>query len=666
MKPEILAPVGDFDMLTAAVRCGADAVYLGAKQMNARRNAGNFDFEQLKNAVRYCHSHNVKVYLTLNTLTSDSEMKMAYETAGNALEIGADAFIIQDLGTAKMIKDCFPSARLHASTQCSIMTPKGFEMLENMGFSRVVIPREMSLDEIKDIRNSTGMELELFVHGALCMCVSGQCYMSAMLGGRSGNRGLCAQPCRLKFSSDGSDSCDLSLKDLSLISHLREIQEAGIASLKIEGRMKRPEYVAAAVTAYKKSLEGNYTDGDEHLLKSVFSRSGFTDGYFTGRQNDMFGKRSKEDVTAAAGVLKDLSRLYEKEKQTVKINFDFTVKEGRDVVLTAKTDKKEAIVTIPPAEKAINKPLTKQEAEERISKLGGTQYFAGSVNTDIDDGLRLTASQINELRRRAVELLDEEKIEICEKLPFTQIQERKSQAVPYSTAEFINPDTIPENHPFKRIFIPVYSKDEDFIKHGAGAILPRGLFGAEKRVKNRLTQLKQIGVTKILASNTGGYALAESMGFEVYGGFGLNVFNSITAGIFKSPILSYELTLNQANAVNAKDTGIIAYGKLPLMLTRNCPVKHRIGCEECKKQGKLTDRKGYEFPVVCSPYPCVEILNPLPLYMADRLEEIHTDFIHFCFTDEDKAKVQSIINAYKKRLPSTEKFTRGLYYRGVK
>lgn len=666
MKPEILAPVGDFDMLTAAVRCGADAVYLGAKQMNARRNAGNFDFEQLKNAVRYCHSHNVKVYLTLNTLTSDSEMKMAYETAGNALEIGADAFIIQDLGVAKMIKDCFPAARLHASTQCSIMTPKGFEMLENMGFSRAVIPREMSLDEIKDIRNSTGMELELFVHGALCMCVSGQCYMSAMLGGRSGNRGLCAQPCRLKFSADGSDSCGLSLKDLSLISHLREIQEAGIASLKIEGRMKRPEYVAAAVTACKKALDGEYTDDDKNLLKSVFSRNGFTDGYFTGRRNDMFGKRSKEDVTAAAGVLKDLSRLYEKEKQTAGIDFDFTVKEGMDVVLTAKTDKKEVAVTIPPAEIAINKPLTAEEARERLSKLGGTQYFASSVNTDIDSGLRLTASQINELRRRAVELLDEEKIEICKKLPFTEIQERQSQAIPYFTAEFINPDTIPENHPFKRIFIPVYSKDEDFIKHGAGAVLPRGLFGAEDKLKNTLVRLKQIGVTKVLASNAGGYALGKSMGFEVFGGFGLNVFNSITAGMFKSPILSYELTLNQANAVNAKDTGIIAYGKLPLMLTRNCPVKHRIGCEECKKQGKLTDRKGYEFPVVCSPYPCAEILNPLPLYMADRLEEIHTDFIHFYFTDEDKAQVQSIINAYENRLPSTEKFTRGLYYRGVK
>lgn len=666
MRPEILAPVGDFDMLTAAVRCGAGAVYLGTKQMNARRNAGNFDFEQLKSAVSYCHSHNVKTYLTLNTLTADSEMKTAYETAGKALDSGIDAFIIQDLGVAKIVRSCFPTARLHASTQCSIMTPKGFEMLENMGFSRAVIPREMSLDEIKEIRKSTGMELEIFVHGALCMCVSGQCYMSAMLGGRSGNRGLCAQPCRLKFSADGSDSYDLSLKDLSLISHLGEIQEAGIASLKIEGRMKRPEYVAAAVTACKKALDGEYTKDDENLLKSVFSRSGFTDGYFTGRHNDMFGNRSKEDVTAAAGVLKDLSRLYEKEKQTVRVDFDFTVKEGRDVVLTAKTDKKEATVTIPPAEKAINKPLTKQEAEERLSKLGSTQYFAGSVNTDIDEGLRLTASQINELRRRAVELLEEDKSEACEKLPFAEIKKRQSQSVPYFTAEFISPDVIPENHPFKRIFIPVYSKDEDFIKHGAGAALPRGLFGSEERLKNRLTQLKKIGVTKILASNAGGYALAEGMGFEVYGGFGINAFNSIAAEMFNSPILSYELTLNQANAVNAKDTGIIAYGKLPLMLTRNCPVKRRIGCERCKKQGKLTDRKGYEFSVICSPYPCVEILNPLPLYMADKMDEIHTDFIHFYFTDEGKEQVQSIINAYENHLPDEEKFTRGLYYRGVK
>lgn len=665
MDIEILAPAGSMESLIAGVRCGANAVYLGAKNLNARRNAGNFDDEELKTAVEYCHSRDVKVYLTANTLVSDNEMQDAYNTIKTAMLVGVDAFIVQDLGLAKMIKDCFPDAKLHASTQCSVMTPDGVNKLKEMGFCRVVVPRETSFEELKDIRQNTDVELELFVHGALCMSVSGQCYLSAMLGGRSGNRGLCAQPCRLNFSADASKSCDLSLKDLSLISKVKEIKSAGVCSLKIEGRMKRPEYVAAAVTACKKAIENEYNPADEKILKSVFSRSGFTDGYFTGIRKDMFGTRQKDDVVAANDVLKDLAHLYHKENPLVKIDIDFVCKENEPISLTAKAHGKTVTVKSVVPEKAINKPLTVESLTSRLAKFGNTQYYLDKINIDLDDGLIVSASEINALRRKAVEELDKEDKNDIQINELSVVKPQSKNATPYYTARFSNANQVPEYHNFKRIFIPIWSSNEDFKNLKAGCEIPRGLFGKENELKSRLKELREIGVENALCSNLGAYKTASDLGFKCFGDYGLNIFNSNTANLFNSPILSFELTLTQANSINAKDTGIIAYGKLPLMLTRNCPIKNHIGCENCKKQGTLTDRKGYKFSVKCSPYPCVEILNAQTLYLADRMSEIKTDFIHFYFTDETKQEVENIVHAYKREIKPHTDYTRGLYYRGV-
>lgn len=662
-KPEILAPAGSMESLIAAVRCGANAVYLGTKGINARRGATNFTFEELKQAVEYCHARDVKIYLALNILISDSERELAYKTVEAGLSLGVDAFIIQDLGLAKIIHSHFPTARMHASTQCSVNSPEGFKALEKMGFVRAVLPREMSLDEIKEIRQATDMELEMFVHGALCMCVSGQCYLSAMLGGRSGNRGLCAQPCRLGFSADASRSCDLSLKDLSLIKSINEIAQAGVVSLKIEGRMKRPEYVAAAVTSCKKAIDGEYSASDENTLKSVFSRTGFTDGYFTGERKDMFGTRQKEDVVAAKDVLKELSHLYDNENPLVPIDIEFICKENRKAELTATALGKTVTVTGTVPEKAINKPITKESVETRLAKFGNTQFYLNNITIDLDDGLILPASVINSMRREAVEMLDKVEIQPFTQMPYKAEKYKEKDCTPYYTARFLNPDSIPDKHPFKRIFIPIWSSDEDFVDNRAGVEIPRGLFGMEEKLTKRLEHLKKIGVRKALCSNLGAYSLAQKMGFEVYGDFGLNIFNSESAQLFNSPILSFEATLEQTNRIGAKDTGIIGYGYLPLMLTRNCPIKNHLGCSRCT--GKLTDRKGFEFKVKCSPYPCVEVLNPVPVYMGDRQKEIKTDFIHFYFTDESKNQVEQIINLFKTGGQFDGKYTRGLTYRGV-
>ena len=651
------------ESLIAAVRCGANAVYLGTKGINARRGATNFTFEELKQAVEYCHARDVKIYLALNILISDSERELAYKTVEAGLSLGVDAFIIQDLGLAKIIHSHFPTARMHASTQCSVNSPEGFKALEKMGFVRAVLPREMSLDEIREIRQATDMELEMFVHGALCMCVSGQCYLSAMLGGRSGNRGLCAQPCRLGFSADASRSCDLSLKDLSLIGNINEIAQAGVVSLKIEGRMKRPEYVAAAVSSCKKAIDGEYSASDENTLKSVFSRTGFTDGYFTGERKDMFGTRQKEDVVAAKDVLKELSHLYDNENPLVPIDIEFICKANRKAELTARALGKEATVVGTVPETAINKPMTEESVETRLAKFGNTQFYLNNIKIDLDDGLILPASVINSMRREAVEILSEVKIEPFTQMPYKADRYAEKNCTPYYTARFLNPDSIPDKHPFKRIFIPIWSSDEDFVDNRAGVEIPRGLFGMEEKLTKRLEHLKKIGVRKALCSNLGAYSLAQKMGFEVYGDFGLNIFNSESAQLFNSPILSFEATLEQTNRIGAKDTGIIGYGYLPLMLTRNCPIKNHLGCSRCT--GKLTDRKGFEFKVKCSPYPCVEVLNPVPVYMGDRQNEIKTDFIHFYFTDESKNQVEQIINLFKTGGQFDGKYTRGLTYRGV-
>ncbi len=665
MKFEILAPAGSMESLVAGVRSGANAIYLGGKSFNARRNAGNFDNEEMKKAVEYCHQRGVKVYLTLNIVVSDEEMREAYNAVKDALSNGIDAFIVQDIGVAKMIREHFPTARLHGSTQMSIMSPSGAKAAEQMGFKRIVLPREMSLDEIKEIRENTSLELELFVHGALCMSVSGQCYLSSMIGSRSGNRGLCAQPCRLPFTAGGNATHALSLKDLSLVGELDKL--VGITSLKIEGRMKRPEYVSAAVSAVKKAIDGKYTPSDEFMLRSVFSRSGFTDGYLNAKLGkNMFGTRQKEDVvSASSSVLKEIAKNYEKEVPLLPVNIDFVCKNGENALLKMSSGDKSVKVVGDMPEKAINKPMTAESLTERLSKLGGTQFYANEVNITVDDGLILPASKINEMRREAVEKLNKtDKISFKYKA-FDVVRAKAKNSVPYATASFKSAAQIPDKHPFKTVFIPIDSSVEDFVDNRAGVVLPRGLFGIENELKSKLEKLKKAGVNKALCGNIGSYQLCKDMGFEVWGDFGLNVFNSVSANLIERPILSFELTQSQINNINAPDTGMFVYGYAPLMLTRNCPIKNDIGCFECNGHGCLTDRKGMEFPVICSDFPCVEMLNCVPTYMLDRLDEIHTDFIHFAFTVENKKQVENIISLYESGAKPDFKYTRGLYQRGA-
>lgn len=404
---EILAPCGGAESLTAAVNSGANAVYLGETAFSARRNAENFTPEQLKEAVRFCHLSGVKVHVALNTLVFDTELDKLEKTVEMIADCGVDAVIVQDFGVAKTIKK-IADIPLHASTQMTVASVSGAEMAKEAGFSRVVLAREMSLKEIERVVKSVDIETEIFVHGAICVCLSGQCYMSAMLGGRSGNRGLCAQPCRLNFTCDKRENV-LSLKDLSLIPHLREIEKIGVASVKIEGRMKRPEYVAAAVTACRKALAGETPDMEN--LRAVFSRSGFTDSYYNGTFEKMQGVRTKEDVTAAPKAINELKQLYKDVYKRYSVDISAEIHDGQPSECTAECDGVSVTVTGGVPQQAINKPSTAEDIAARLSKLGGTVFEPGKVSCNIDSGLILSASAVNSLRRDVIDKLSEKIIE---------------------------------------------------------------------------------------------------------------------------------------------------------------------------------------------------------------------------------------------------------------
>ncbi len=402
---EILAPCGGEDCLPAALNTGADAVYLGVTAFSARKNAKNFTFEQLDEALYQCRLSGVKVYVAMNTLIFDDEIDEAVKTAGILYEKGIDALIVQDMGFVRRLKRELPDLTLHASTQMTITSASGAEFARKQGFERVVLAREMSLREIEQVVRNVDIETEVFVHGALCVCVSGQCLMSAMYGGRSGNRGMCAQPCRLDFSCDGRHNV-LSLKDLSIIEHLRELDSIGVTSAKIEGRMKRPEYVAAAVSACREALSGNTPNLEQ--LRSVFSRSGFTQSYYDGSIKDMQGIRTKDDVESSAAVLKEIRQLYDKPYKRHKVDIALEIHRDKPVTASVKCggiafEYDGGVVP----EIARNKPLTTEDVCERMGKMGGTVFEAGAITCSMDEGLIIPASEINRFRREIIEIITE-------------------------------------------------------------------------------------------------------------------------------------------------------------------------------------------------------------------------------------------------------------------
>ncbi len=673
MSCEILAPVGGGEQLKAAVRCGADAVYLGVGDFNARRGADNFQ-GRLREVVSYCHVRNVTVHAAVNILVMDSEWDRLIMAADEAAQSGVDAVILQDLGAAAVFRERYPSLPRHASTQMTIHNLDGAKLMADMGFSRVVLSRELTLREIEYITANCGIETEVFIHGALCMCMSGACYLSSMLGGRSGNRGLCAQPCRLNFRS-GTRSHVLSLKDMSHLEYLRDLADVGVTSFKIEGRMKRPEYVAAAVTAARKAIAGE--DYDRRTLRAVFSRSGFTDGYITGRRDaNMFGTRQKEDVTAAPEVLGDLAALYRGERQSVPVDMTFVC--GTQGSLLSVTDGTRRVsVEGESPEPAITRPLTSDIARKNLVKTGGTPYFVRDFEAQIESGLSMPASKLNDLRRRALEALSAERAKLPERAP---LPTPSAASAPYESAaaalwgRFQCAEQFNCAESFDRIIMPVdelIRKPEILEKYGMKIIaeLPALLFGDEReRLVEKLEALRRSGLGDVYCDNLYGVRVGRELGLNVHGGSGLNVINTCSLNEcarldLQDITVSFELPMREVRVLGGSiPRGIIIYGRLPLMKFRVCPVRDKTGCHGCNGRAALRDRKNIEFPVICSDRKFGTLLNSVPLYVADR-DLPKLDFHTLWFTTESRADVDSVTALVKRRTAPDFPATRGLYYR---
>lgn len=674
---EILAPVGADEQLKAAVRCGANAVYFGTGNFNARRNAENFSGASLKEAVDYCHLRNVKVYITLNTLIFDKELSELHKTIEQIAKSGADAVIVQDFAVAKAVKDICPQMPLHASTQMAVHNVSGALLLQELGFSRVVLARELSFEEIKLIRNAVKVELEVFVHGAHCMGASGNCYLSAMLGERSGNRGLCAQGCRLNWTSQHGREYALSLKDMSYFDHIGKLKEIGIESFKIEGRMKRPEYVAAAVTSLKNAIaEKPY---DKEVLRSVFSRNGFTDGYFQGKRAlNMFGYRGKDDVTSAANVFKALQQLYKNDIRPTPVDITLILQKNKQSVLVAEAKSKRVSVKGATGEQPRTAPLSFEVAHRSISKLGGTPFFLNNFEFKNDDELTLSASAINALRRDACSLLEAELTHseyelnpscLTEDIPYrpskaTQLRVRLQKMEQYSPeladAQFI---IIPINEILKNRNALDIPTDKIIIE------LPSLIYpDREEKVLKKLEEVKAMGISRAFVGNIGALKLCKDSGFTLYGAHGLNITNSIALKHYQElgltdATLSFELTEKSMRRMGGTlPRGAYIYGHLPLMLMRACPQKNFSGCGECKGETVLTDRKGIDFPVSCYEKAFCVLHNSVPLYLGDKNLDM-LDFGVLYFTTENPGQCVTI---YKKALNHHTidgKKTNGLFLR---
>ena len=688
-KIEILAPVGNEEMLRAAVFSGVDAVYLGFSGFNARTSANNFDADTLKDAVRFCHARGVAVHVALNTTVYGGELP-ALEAAIRAVAAsGADAVICQDLAVATLIGRIAPQLPRHGSTQMSVHSLQGALELKELGFTRVVLARELSLPEVEHITKHCGIETECFVHGALCMCVSGQCYMSAFLGGRSGNRGSCAGPCRLPFEANALPEGKpgrlhhLSLKDNSVIDKLDQLQALGVASAKIEGRLRTPEYVAAAVSACLAGREGRAYDRD--LLKNAFSRSGFTSGYLDGKiDGTMFGVRSESDAEQTKKTLPMLRELYRRERSRVPVKMKLEIEEGGEKLTVMDADGNKAFA-YGDAEPQPARTDPTESLHRSLAKTGGTPFAASAedITVEMDGGpWFVPGSAVNELRREALDALLKKR-EVLRPWPVT---DEHVPALPLRTlpprrtlrARFENWEQVPERalDGIEYLSLPIAQADRVPREWRAKTLLelPRVMFGRlEEDTARRIAATQDAGFAGYEVSNIAHLRLCR--GLPMSGSFGLNITNQLAAQFYADNGLGSMLILPEVKDSDISTiapthdgrpvpTGVLVYGHMPLMVTRACPLQNIHDCAHCDKTGVLTDRKAKKFPVRCG-LGVRTIYNPVPIYMGDKPGALTVDYGVAYFTLESREKAAKILDMIRTHAPFEGDFTRGLYFKGT-
>ncbi len=692
---ELLAPAGSMEALRAAVCNGADAVYLGADTFNARMNARNFSAADLQEAVVYCHVRGVKVHLTLNTLVLDREMPRAAELIRLAASCGVDAFIVQDLGVVSLCRQLAPDVPIHASTQMSIHSLEGVMEAAALGCSRVVLARELPAEEIAHICKKSPVEIEVFVHGALCMCYSGQCYLSSVIGRRSGNRGQCAQPCRLPYGYGRFESTryPLSLKDNCLVGELDELRRMGVASIKIEGRMKRPEYVAIVTRAYRTVLNGGkLMPSDLQELETAFSRQGFTDGYFRGQTgSDMFGRRQEGEDTA--DLFASARATYEQgEPQRIGVRFYAMIRRGEPAQLAVEDPDGNLCRTRGPVpEQAVYRSLTPQDLEQQLKKTGGTPYLCTAVRSSLDPDLMLPASAINAMRRDVIAELTAKRgraaparLNAYDEPPrYDGIAGEPQLTIAVRTAGQITSRMLSMKPTVLYVPLSELAEHPDLpqrvsVETQLAAILPRVIWSGELApVARQLRTVYEMGVRQVLAGNLGQLHIARAAGFAVRGDFGLNIVNSRAMRYLReqgldSQLLSFELTLPQIRDISkAVPAELLIYGRLPLMLMENCVMKNRTGICACQTgTARLVDRVGEEFPIVKDPGTCRNVLlNGKKLYLLDKKDALRGMglwALRLQFTTENPGEIDKVLMDYQGRAVfDAGSYTRGLYSRGV-
>lgn len=695
---ELLAPAGSPESVIAAVQNGADAVYMGMSGFNARKGAKNFSDDEFEKAVRYCRIRGCKTYLTLNTLVSDREIKSAVELAGKASELGVDALIVQDLGLASVIRRSLPDIPLHASTQMSIHNLAGVQAAAEAGCTRAVLARELNLDLIKFITKNSPIETEVFVHGALCFCHSGQCYMSSLIGRRSGNRGMCAQPCRQQYSLGGRmDDYPLSLKDQCLVEHLLELEEAGVACAKIEGRMRRPEYTAIVTGIYSRVLKERTPPTEEELkmLEAAFSRQGFTKGYYLGNKKDMHGirdeasKPGRETEKLFTAVRKQYA---DSEVRRVPLHFLTVCEKGRRLRSIAFDDNgNKAIAYGPMPERALRGGVTETLLIEQMQKTGGTPYIAVENKAKTEPDLFVPSSSVNDLRRQLIADISKQRATPPQRrrLPIPGLPESKPAAAPKTIVQVSLPTQLSEELAELKpdyIYFPLMSgvgsyreRMAPFLKNGTipVAVLPRIITDDQTAdVEAALELVHSYGVEECLIANSGHMFIPKKLGIKtVRADFGLNMFNSYTGEVlrdrgFASATASFESRISQIRDMSkALDTEMFIYGRFPLMVSDQCIMYNSSKKHTCATPGQLADRTGNIFPVM-KEFGCRNVIyNAHKLFLADRTDEIRSLGlwgVRFFFTTEQERECVDVLKSYmglNTYRPNV--LTRGLYYRGV-
>lgn len=667
--PELLAPAGNFSALEAAIEGGADAVYFGASQFNARMRAGNFEDEEVKKAIELCRAYGIKSYITMNIRLFDRELDDAVNLAEKLYSYGADALILADNGLAARIKNRLPDFELHGSTQLSGHTVNDGRALLESGFSRMVCPREISEGELFELCKNSPVEIEMFVHGAYCVSFSGQCLMSAVMGGRSGNRGSCAQPCRQPYEMNGRKGYPVSLKDMCLAGSIESICRSGVASLKLEGRQKPAEYVYGVTKTYRRLLdEGRNANEDElHYLKQLFSRQGFTDGYYKENGRGMLGVRTMDEYTESE------KTVFEGLKRKVPVDVSVRARKGTELEYTVKTPSDSVTVFGDTVEKNERvSPMTFEGAKECAARLGATPFELSGFECDMEEDAFVTRSMLNSLRRSATEKL----MDCARELPVRIAEETiipshdKGRAVVY-TAEFAYPGQIPEGAAqfFDEIFLP-YGRN----KKGATPVLPPVNFDGQPN------PFDDIEGGRVMVHTVGQLLEAVERGLTPIVSHRFNIFNSYSAAVAEQMgadyvILSPELTAAQIRDIKAKGKGAIVYGRIPLMTLCRCALSD--GGTNCKMggtglmggkcdsacRGEIKDRKGVSFPILALPQCTNIVYNSVPIYMADKKKELDKMGIvkrHFVFTTETASECAEIIRRYAEgsAAGAGEKFTR--------